>query len=441
MAKAFISFLGTNDYLDCRYSLNKQPGNIVKYFQEDLAERFCKNWQPADEIRIFTTPEAAVKNWHDNGHMDQDSHMPIPNPGLDIRLGKMNLKPAIKRYDIPEGKNEDEIWKIFETVFDTLNEEEDIIFDITHGFRSIPMLFMSLIGYARLLKNITVSGIYYGAFESGGSFHELKKLRPGEREIPIFDLTSFEQLLQWTEAIQNFVVNGSAKEFATLARKGIGPVIRDSKGQDQVAIAIGDISRGMDSISRNLLVNRGADIIQYDYQQIKNKLASLENKNIFIRPFAPLLSKIKTKIAGFAKDDIQNGFKAVEWCVHHGLYQQAITMLQENMITFFLAQEKLDWGVKTNRDAVSDAIRIICHKERTVDDEKPEADLVRRLLSDPLIKFFAPDLEALHMLRNDVNHGGYLTEEDKKARSANSILDQFNSIWKRIREKLSTMES
>jgi hypothetical protein len=91
--------------------------------------------------------------------------------------------------------------------------------------------------------------------------------------------------------------------------------------------------------------------------------------------------------------------------MHHRLYQQAITMLQENMITFFLEQEKLGWGVKTNRDAVSNAIRITCLKERTVDDEKPEAELIHRLLSNPLIKAFAPDLEALRMLRNDVNHG------------------------------------
>ena len=441
MAKAFISFLGTNDYLDCRYSLNTQPGRVVKYFQEDLVERFCREWGPDDEIRIFTTADALKKNWQDNGHHDWKTEKRLTNPGLDSRLGSLALTAVVKQYHIPDGKDEAEIWQIFQSVFDTLKEEDEIIFDITHGFRSIPMLFMALIGYARLLKNIMVSGIYYGAFESLGLKHEVEKIAQDKRMAPIFDLTSFEQLIQWTEAIQNFVMNGSAKEFTALARKGIGPVLRDSKGLDQVASAIGDISRGMDSVSRNLLVNRGADLIRYDYQQIRTRLASLENKDIFIRPFAPLLSKIKTKIEGFAKSDIQNGFRAVEWCVHHGLYQQAITMLQENMVTFFLEQERLDWGARTNREAVSSAIRITCLKERTIDDEQPEADLVRQLLDNPSIKVFAPDLEALSMLRNDVNHGGYLTEEDKRAKSANSILDQFDSIWKRIREKLSIMES
>jgi CRISPR-associated Csx2 family protein len=440
MAKAFISFLGTNDYLDCRYSLNNQPGKVVKYFQEDLVDRFCRQWEPEDQIRIFTTADALEKNWKDNGHQDRKTGAVLTNPGLEKRLQEMNLTASVQRYDIPDGKDETEIWLIFQSVFDTLNQEDEIIFDITHGFRSIPMLFMALIGYARLLKNISVSGIFYGAFESLGPKFKVEKIEAIQRIAPIFDLTSFGQLIQWTEATQSFVLNGSAKEFAELTRKGIGPVLRDSKGQDQVAAAIGDISRSMDMISRNLLVNRGADIIRYDYHQVATRLEMLEDKDIFIRPFAPLLAQIKTKIQGFAKNDIHNGFKAVEWCVRHGLYQQAITMLQETMVTFFLDRENRDWGIKANRDAVSDAVSIACYRERTVNEKHPEADLVHRLLKDPLIKAFAPDLEALRGLRNDVNHGGYLTEEDKRAKNSTAILDRFETILNRIMNKLSNVE-
>jgi CRISPR-associated Csx2 family protein len=440
MAKAFISFLGTSDYLDCRYSLDNQAGNVVKYFQEDLVDRFCCRWDSNDQIRIFTTADALEKNWKDNGHQDRKTGEVLSNPGLENRLQKRNLTASVQRYDIPDGKDEAEIWLIFQSVFDTLNPEDEIIFDITHGFRSIPMLFMALVGYARLLKKITVSGIYYGAFESLGSRFDVEKIEETQRIAPIFDLTSFGQLIKWTEATQSFVLNGSAKEFAELTRKGIGPVLRDSKGQDQVAAAIGDISRSMDMISSNLLVNRGADIIRYDYHQVATRLAMLEDKDIFIRPFAPLLAQIKTKIQGFTKNDIHNGFKAVEWCVQHGLYQQAITMLQETMVTFFLDRENRDWGVKANRDAVSDAVSITCYKERTVDEKQPETDLIHRLLNDPLMKAFAPDLEALSRLRNDVNHGGYLTEEDKRAKNSTAILDRFETILNRIMNNLSNVE-
>jgi hypothetical protein len=115
-------------------------------------------------------------------------------------------------------------------------------------------------------------------------------------------------------------------------------------------------------------------------------------------------------------------------------------MLQETMVTFFLDRENRDWGIKANRDAVSDAVSIACYRERTVNEKHPEADLVHRLLKDPLIKAFAPDLEALRGLRNDVNHGGYLTEEDKRAKNSTAILDRFETILNRIMNKLSNVE-
>jgi CRISPR-associated Csx2 family protein len=440
MAKAFISFLGTNDYLDCRYSLQKHPGRVVKYFQQDLVERFCRHWSPDDEIRIFTTPDALEKNWRDNGHRDRNTHEAIPNPGLDTRLQKMNMKAAVKRYDIPAGKDEDEIWQIFQLVFDTLDTGDDIIFDITHGFRSIPMLFMSLIGYARLLKKITVSGIYYGAFESLGSLQEVKKMDLDDRIAPIFDLTSFEYLIQWTEATQSFVMNGSARELAALAGQGIKPVLKDSRGTDQVAVTIRDIARGVDHITRNLLLNRGAEIIQYDYDRIKEKLSSLKDKDIFIRPLAPLMTQIKNKIDVFAQNDIQNGFKAVDWCMEHGLYQQAITMLQENMVTFILSQENLDWGLEAHRTAVTKAIKLASHKDISYKGDKSAAALVRQLTANPFVQDFSSDLESLSKIRNDVNHGGYLTEKNKKANPAETILKKLTKIQGHIQKRMAEKE-
>jgi CRISPR-associated Csx2 family protein len=441
MAKAFISFLGTNDYLDCRYSLNKQPGNIVKYFQEDLADRFCRPWEPEDHIRIFTTAEALQKNWQDNGHKDRDTNKFFPNKGLERCLKNMGLAASVRRYDIPEGKDEDEIWTIFEQIFETLDIGDEIIFDITHGFRSIPMLFMSLIGYARLLKKITVLGIYYGAFESLGQAREVKKIKPAGRIAPIFDLTSFEQLIQWTEATQSFVMNGSASEFKQLADQGVNPVLRDSRGKDRVAASIRDVAKGMDHITRNLLLNRGAEIIEYDYDLIREKLSFLEKENIFIRPLPPLMKEIQQKINVFTKNNIQNGFAAVDWCLHHGLYQQAITMLQETIVTFILSAEGLDWGIEINRTAAVKALKLASHKDIAYEGDPAAEPLVRQLTSNAFVQVVASDLESLSKIRNDVNHGGYLTELNRKAKNTHSILNRFENIRESIQQKMSGLET
>ncbi len=446
MAKAFISFLGTGNYTNCRYSFKNEAGRVVKYVQEDIVSRFCTDWNREDEIRIFTTDEAKKLNWDDNGHKQKGSEekRQIINTGLGKRLENMKLNPSVKRYDIPVGHSEEEIWQIFQTVYDSLKDNDEIIFDITHSLRSIPMLFMVLIGYARLTKNISVKAIYYGAFEILGHPSEVEKNIPeDERVAPVFDLTSFEKLIEWTEATHSFVKNGSASELASLANTDIGLVMKKSCGKEEKNAAqdIGSIVRGINIISQNIMLNRGAELINgYDYGLLKENIKNIENSDIFIKPLAPLMKVIEKKIEGFVKDDVKSGFKAVEWCVEHGLYQQAITMLQENVVTLILAKENLDWGVKDNRDAASDAVKLIADKKAVFKEQRYDssesADRVKNLMNNPILIEFARDLESLRSIRNDVNHGGFITEIDNKAKSFQVIKDKFKKSYNDIFSKL-----
>ncbi|MGD9732069.1 MAG: TIGR02221 family CRISPR-associated protein [Desulfamplus sp.] len=444
MAKAFISFLGTGDYTKCRYSFKNEAGNVVKYVQEDVISRFCKEWNQEDEIRIFTTDEAKQQNWDENGHKDRKTNETKINTGLGKRLENMRIAASVKRYDIPVGNSEDEIWRIFQTVYESLGNGDEIIFDITHSLRSIPMLFMVLVGYARLLKNISVQGIYYGAFEILGHQSEVGKMPEDERIAPLFDLTSFEKLIEWTSATQSFVKNGSAAEFASLAKRDISAVMKTTSGESGyvegnkgIAQEIGNIVNGINTISQNIILSRGAEIIGgYNYGRIKENLEKLQKNDIFIKPLAPLMQIVEKKLDAFVKDDVNNGFRAVEWCVEHGLYQQAITILLENMITSILSEEGLDWGIKDNRDAASDAIKLIADKKAVFKEQRYDsaesAEKVRNLMNNPLLIEFASDLESLRSIRNDINHGGYLTEKNNKAKSAKSIIDNFKSISNKI---------
>ncbi|MBF0230061.1 MAG: TIGR02221 family CRISPR-associated protein [Desulfamplus sp.] len=451
MAKAFISFLGTGNYTKCRYSFKNESGNVVKYVQEDVINRFCRDWNREDEIRIFTTDEAKKLNWDDNGHKDYKTKEIIVNTGLGKSLENMKLNASVKRYDIPVGNSEDEIWQIFQTVYDSLKENEEIIFDITHSFRSIPMLFMVLVGYARLIKNISVKAIYYGAFEVLGHPSEVeKKIPEDERVAPIFDLTSFEKLIEWTEATQSFVKNGSAAELASLANKDIGLVMRGNSYKEEKAVAeeIRYIVNGINKISQNIMVNRGAEIIKYDYGWLKDKLETVQRSDIFIKPLAPLMKVIEKKIDGFVKDDVNNGFKAVQWALEHGLYQQGITMLQENIITLILAKENLDWGLKENRSAASAAFNRTADKKKTEDNAGQENDekdkeafenMVKQLQQNQLVIDFAGVFESLRNISNDVNHGGFLTEIDKKSNNAQSIKDRFKKAYSEIFSKFGNL--
>lgn len=440
MRKAFISFLGTSDYLNCRYRLNDTPGKIVKYVQEDLVQRCCMDWNPDDEIRIFTTAEAVEKNWQDNGHEDRETKNKKLSTGLERRFKALGIDATIKRIDIPKGDNEEQIWEIFNKVYSTLRENEEIVIDITHGFRSLPVLLMTLIGYSRLLQNITVSGIYYGAFEVLGNFTAASEISEQERIAPIFDLTSFDQIIQWTQATQGFVKNGTAKDLKHLASKRINSVLKECQGADPAAKAMDTIVNGIESICQNVLVNRGAEILRYDYEKIKAQLQTLQQEDVFIAPLAPLFSVIEEKIDVFAKDDINNGFRAVDWCISHGMIQQAITMLQENMATFLLTQVGEDWGVEKNRSTVPLTMNLVSQKKSYLDADliidDAQRQLIKKLMDNPTLLKLCKFYEQLRSIRNDVNHGGYITEENKKASSSQSIQYKFGQSYTEIRKLL-----
>lgn len=437
MSRSLISFLGTSDYLDCRYDLDGDTGPVVKYIQEDMALRFCKDWNEKDAIRIFTTDRAKQVNWIDNGHKDSDSHRDKTTTGLEKRLGALDIKPEIHQIAIPVGNSEDEIWKIFEIVYDTITDEEEIIFDITHSFRSIPMLFMVLAGYAGIMKQADILGIYYGAFEVLGPPKEVEKRikDPNDRIAPIFDLTSFMELTRWSRATQSFIFHGISSEFQDLVKKRTGLVLRKTKGRDKTAQNMNYLEQDIGKISKNIQFNRGYRIITHDYDKTLGNIRKIKADPAFIPPFTPLIEKIENKIEKFEKYDVRNGFRAVDWCMSHGLIQQAVTMLWENIMTWVLDSEGLDWWLKDNREAASSALHFLSKKKK---EPKARAlsDLVSRLRKNQALIDISHLLEKLRVIRNDINHGGFNHQEDFRAKSAQSIEQEFHRIYEKIRQRL-----
>ena len=64
MAKIYLSFLGTTDYLPCTY-FRENVGEVenVRFLQEAMISLFCSDWTQEDRIRIFVTDTAESKIW------------------------------------------------------------------------------------------------------------------------------------------------------------------------------------------------------------------------------------------------------------------------------------------------------------------------------------------------------------------------------------------
>lgn len=53
--KVFISFLGTNNYLQTYYELKGEYSPVVRFIQQALVGFLCKDWTKNDSVMIFYT--------------------------------------------------------------------------------------------------------------------------------------------------------------------------------------------------------------------------------------------------------------------------------------------------------------------------------------------------------------------------------------------------
>ena len=219
MAKVFLSFLGTNRYMECNYVIGDRRADNVRYIQEALISLFCSDFSSGDRVIIFLTPDAEKKNWKSRNGIK----------GLEETLSERIPDIRIIPTPIPEGTSEDEIWDIFQIMYDSLEHDDEVVYDITHGFRSLPVLGVTLLNYARYLKNIKVKGIYYGAFEALGTAKEVEEMPMEKRNAPVFNLTSFDNLMQWSMATDNFTNYGITEKLEKLVHDKVLPITRKLK--------------------------------------------------------------------------------------------------------------------------------------------------------------------------------------------------------------------
>ena len=152
MGKKLFAFLGvgnkqTGGYNETEYYFTDKPQKAYKtpYIQEALAELLK---EPDLQITVFVTEEARNANWE-----------PEVKIGLKAKLEKFNIN--CRAVDIPDGKTNNDIWDIFTKVYDEIEPQDEIYVDVTHSFRSIPIIFMSVLNYAKVTKRCDIKRIFY----------------------------------------------------------------------------------------------------------------------------------------------------------------------------------------------------------------------------------------------------------------------------------------
>jgi CRISPR-associated Csx2 family protein len=412
----FVSLLGTGSYIPCNYYLGSPELKVDDrcYVQQAILEILEKkqNLLP-DEIIIFTTPEANEKNWEKNAYTADKNRL-----GLRDELDEFakRTKAKVKKKDIPSGQNEKELWEIFDSIFSTLEFEDEIILDITHAFRYLPMLAFIVLNYARAVKRCKIRAIYYGAFETLGSYADVNVMPMEKRNAPIFDLTPFVVLFDWVIGVDRYLATGDAAnldELTTAEIKKINEVIGEDISQTQGAPdyktlykdpnLLKVLAKSMTEFSNVVLTCRGQRITE-EVKELKESLNKVIENNAHekIKPLSPLMDILKERFDKFSSDnDVVNVLETAEWCHNNGMYQQGLTILHEGLISYvcdkYGIKDKLKTRERENINTYSYMIseNYIIADNLAINMEQENANELFILISE------------IGKIRNDINHAGW----------------------------------
>lgn len=422
--KVFISVLGLGNYSSCFYTrIDKEfKSKEVRYIQEATLDYLTKTeeWNSSDVAYILLTHGAEKKNWVDNGHVRPETNLPIEQSGLKTQLEKMKLPfPVIPIKNLPDGNDEKEIWMIFEQVFKLLQENDELYFDLTHGFRYLPMLILVLGNYSKFLKNIVVKSITYGNYEA----------RNRERnEAAIIDLHPLSDLQDWTFASANFLKNGNITQLKNLCDQNLKPILKEAKGSNLAATTLKKYMAALERVVNDMNTCRGINIIQGNNI---NELFYLSSQltDVIIEPLKPVIEKMRDSFTEFMPSpNIKNGYLAAKWCFDNQLYQQALTILHETIISHICESEK--WDNIHHRELVSKALNIYINKtgQEGWQCSPDQVDLIKEILSNKALAFLASTYKVTTSLRNDYNHAGMRSNPANRQRLISQLKERIDTI-------------
>lgn len=380
--------------------------NGQTYQGQVFAEALCQ-FADFDQMLVFTTDEARTTTW------------PVLEALRDNR---------IRQIPIPIGADETELWELFITLTQQVEQDDTLIFDITHGLRSIPFLVFLAAAYLKEARNVTIEAIYYGAFELGNE--------NAGQPAPVIDLSGFVALLDWLTATNQFVYTGDARYLAhLLTQEG---ATRRSPALKKAGEQLQSLSLAM-MLCRPLEVMEEAGKLEGALQRAESDLAQ------WAQPFGLLVDRIQAEYAARAlphptapenvKVGLQQQLALIRWYLDNNQIIQAMSLAREWVVTaigwklgrgFLLTlgeRSAIEWGL-------GGLLRLGREKETGEifgsDGLNPEG---RALLSWPegeLLRAFWGNLTGV---RNDLDHVGMNPGSSKAAKLARKAQEE---IWPRL---------
>ncbi len=334
ITKAF-TFIGMGELNESRYTYQQQSHETC--FMADAIVRF---FEPKELVLIATeaSKNKTVSKKNKEGRVAY----------LEEMLGD---KTKIEVITIPEGKSEAELWEIFNQLADSVEDEECILFDITHAFRFLPLLSLTMITYIRLVKpSVTIEKIIYGAY--------------GGTDSQIIDLTLFLDLMSWIDAVSTFKSSGDLSKVSELLENRHNEVRRQANPSDHEAdmpVSMSKLAKLMRNASQGLKFNR-LEQVQKDsaisVQLLKNTESEIKR---WAQPFSRLIDSVVAELEPLSvncqidvKDDhnLQAQYRHILWYEGKKQFTHVFLLAREWLVSVSCKLMGLNWKDFNEREKV-----------------------------------------------------------------------------------------
>jgi CRISPR-associated DxTHG motif protein len=276
-----LTVLGSGPYKEMVYTLAGKRSSKVKCAPLAILELL--HWPRGCQLIAFLTEEAAK------------AHRSYLKEEVEKRGHEFTC------VSIPIGSNEKELWEIFKAITQSVEEGDELAVDLTHGFRSLPILMLGALIFLKEARKLTLKGLFYGALEA----------RQGnEAPEPIFDLTRLVDMVEWAHGVRIFRKYGHSDDMGRILAR-----IQDEiqKGADTVKKPekLKSLGKALEELSAFLsegipleIGNAAFKIGRLDINMIRDEVES------FAPPASLLLDDLTRGYTGMA---IPRGGSGGEW--------------------------------------------------------------------------------------------------------------------------------
>ena len=316
-----LTFLGVSKYEETVYIWRDK-----EHLSRFAPVASCHFLQP-DQLIVFLTEEAEQQVFEE----------------LKANLPKhLDIRPV----PVPLGKDDHELWQIFDQVTGAVSAGEDVAFDITHGLRSFPLLGLLVAAFLRSGLEVNVRAVLYGAFD-------VRDQNTIPHRTPMFDLTTQLTLLEWAVAADRFNRTGDARYLASLVKNqqkdlaikaGKNPELLDQIGR------LSNLAGALTSISQSLQLIRPYQAMEQIAglgERIEKAHPGLEMAAA-ARPFSLLLESIVNTYEPLAQADPLNvgnlhqtllvERNMIHWYVERERWIQAVSLAREWLVSWVMIQ-------------------------------------------------------------------------------------------------------